>query len=264
MNTNNEKPNSEKAWTFVHGELGEDARQDFEGRMSHDGAIRALVGEVQDCDRELRRLAPFASVSEEELQERVLAAWDAGQANEGDRGNPSIRRNSVVLKPASRRPHFQFNKPVRLAFAAAACGIVAVVGVRQMQTPAFVWEVEIIQQAKYRGAGGEEALPRYTRADMTELTSSLRASVEDEFRYLANRDRTVWPGWVLSTRIQELESGRLAVQVQAYKSKGEKPIKEWLKNYADAQSFRARVYDYGRQIVEDLAQLGHGTQDYIE
>ena len=203
-------------------------------------------------------------MGDEDLAAKLLAEWEAAQAGDDEPDEPFAGRRSATVRARSQRPHFRFNKPVRLTLAAAAFCAVVAVGIYSTQTPPIVWEIEIVQQAAYRGAGGEEALPRYTRADMTKLTSSLRASVEDELRYMDTDKRKAWPGWVLSTRIQELEAGRLAVQVQAYKSKGEKPVKEWLKNYADAQAFRSRVDDYGRQIVEDLAQLGHGSQDYIE
>jgi anti-sigma-K factor RskA len=264
VNMQNTHPDAERAWTYVHGEMDQDERRAFEVRMEREPALRAVVKEIRTTDQELKKLAPYATLDDKGLAEKLLAEWEASQAGDDEPDKLFSRRQSVTVRARSQRPRFRFSKPVRLTLAAAAFCAVVAVGIYNTQTPPIIWEIEIVQQATYRGASGEEALPRYTRSDMTELTSSLRASVEDEFRYMATKDKKTWPGWVLSTRIQELEAGRLAVQVQAYKSKGEKPVKEWLKNYADAQAFRSRVDDYGRQIVEDLAQLGHGSQDYIE
>jgi hypothetical protein len=189
----------------------------------------------------------------------MIAAWEAAHGGATDSSHLGLRGKSKDSRDKAVRSTFSV---VLRAVATACCVLAVVIGVQQLRPSGEIaWtDAEIVQEARYRGTQGEDVLPRYSHAEMKALTVALRESVEFQYRDLAAQDVKAGrnagrAGWILSTRVQELDEGRISIQVQAFVSKGEEPVKEWLKNYADAQSFQARVYEYSRQIAQDLLAL---------
>jgi hypothetical protein len=221
-------------------------------------------------DQDFRVLFPLMAESDDLFEEKLLAAWEA-KGTVPPRtihdGTPRILDPRVQPAPFTQLP--RRTSPRRwvqstLALA-ACCAIIAGSLFLTHETDPIVWsDAEIVQSAHYRGSTGLEKLPVYTRGELELLTSSLRESVETELENMSASDKKAWQSWMLSTRIQELDSGRLAIKVQAFRARGKKPAKEWLKNYSDAESLRAKIDEYGRQIVRDLAQLSHYSQDFNE
>lgn len=256
---------SDKAWAYAHGAMDPEARAAFGRELAQDPALRKRVDEILACHCTIRRLAALDE-TDDQLAERLLKTWEASTAGAGQTSprfttdeDGKVRRRSAppAVRPTSTR--FRFSRTVRIALLAAAFAFCGVVLLRQVPQQPIEWsEAEIIQQAVYRGPSGTDAPPRYSRDEMKAMTAELRKSVEFQYRDRlktgrgASRPATAWK---LSTRIQELESGRISVQVQAFHPKTGDPVKEWLKNFADASAFRNRVYEYSQQIVQDLWTL---------
>ena len=248
---------SEKSWRYVHREMDERERREFERLMSTDKELRQETDKIRQINSSLRELMPLTEQTEETLADQLLREWESSTNK-----TSSNTRNKVwaslmegirnMLEGWRWQPH------VLRSLAAVAATVLLVVGIQAYLAGPLEWmRPEIDFGVQYRGEGEPPRTPGYTREDVLKLHGALRRSVE---KYYAGMKGTEHPRswlrwgskWRLTAKYQELPGGGTQVQVTLYSSQPRTLVKEWSNYYPDLRSFGYEVDELGDQIVKEL------------
>ena len=247
---------SEKSWRYVHHEMGEQERREFERMMSTDEVLRRDVEHLRQINNNLRELMPLTEQTEETLADQILREWERSTVP-----SPSNIR-AKVWTPFVEGVRTMFDVwrwcPYALrSLAVVAVTILLVVGIQAYLAGPLEWmRPEISLGVQYRGGEPEKA-PGDRREDILKLHRVLRRSVEKKIADQEGMEPTrswLWRErkWRLAAKYQELPGGGTQVQVTLYSSRHGIPLREWNNDYPDLRSFESRVDELGEQIVKEL------------
>ena len=248
---------SEKSWRYVHYEMDEQERREFEQLMSADEALRRETDQIRQINSSLRELMPLTEQTEETLADQLLREWESS-TNTTSLNTRNKVWASLVEGIRNMLEGWRWQPYALRSLATVAATVLLVVGIRAYLAGPVEWmRPEIELGVQYRGEGEPERTPGYTREDILELHRALRRSVE---KYYADMKGTEhprsWLGWGskwrLAAKYQELPGGGTQVQVILYSSRHGTSVKEWNNYYPDLRSFGNEVDELGEQIVKEL------------
>ena len=235
---------SEQLWAYVHGQLADEERHQVEKSLIADPALKREYDAIKEIDSKLRFYVPLTEISEDDLEHRVLSAWQTTC----DRMSESKGAKLSMYQ----------SRTLQLITAIAACFLV-VLGIRNYTSSPIEWtEPQIQAAAKYRGEGG--ALEHgYSQQDFRLFSDKLKKSITKHFDEIdAHHTRSFLRkdvDWVLVTKWQELVSKSLYVQIEAYEPDQKILSKEWSQHYADSGAFLENIDDLAAQVAGDLADI---------
>jgi hypothetical protein len=254
---------SEKSWRYVHHEMDEQERREFERLLGSDEALRQKMDQIRHIHDNLRELMPLTEQTEEMLADRIQQEWERSTVN----SSPSARKKvwapfveciRTTIEAWRWRPY------ALKSLAAVVAAVLLAVGIRAYLAGPLEWmRPEISVGVRYRGGEPEKA-PSYSRDEFLDLHQALRQSVE---KYLADTEGTEhtrsWLGrekkWRLAAKYQELPEGGTQVQVTLYSSRYGTRVKEWSNYYPDLRSFENQLDELGKQIVKELVATEPAT-----
>lgn len=255
---------SEKIWRYVHQEMEEQERQEFERMMDADEALRREMDPIRQLHGSLHKLMPLTEQTEETLADQILRDWEQSTAHFP--ANP--RKNGWTHYVEGVRniiEGWQWSPYALRSLATVAATVLLVVGIRAYLAGPVEWiRPEIGLGIQYRGDGQPGRTPAYTRDEFLELHRALRQSVDQHLANVEGTEQTrSWLGggrkWRLAAKYQELPNGGTQVQVTLYSSRDGRWMKEWSNYYPDLHSFENEVDELGKQIVKELMATQSGT-----
>jgi hypothetical protein len=247
---------SEKSWRYVHHEMNEQERREFERMMRDDEALRRETKRIRQINGSLRELMPLTEQTEETLVDGILREWERSTVD-----SPSRIREKfwAPFMEGIRDMIEEWRWPSYAwpSLATVAATVLLVVGIQAYLAGPLEWmRPEISMGVQYRGGEPEKA-PSYSRGDILELHGALRRSVEKYYAGMKGGEHpTSWLGrgrkWRLAAKYQELPDGGTQVQVTLYSSRHGTQVKEWSNYYPVLRSFGNEVDKFGEQMVKDL------------
>jgi hypothetical protein len=248
---------SEKSWRYVHCEMNDPERLEFERLMSTDEALRRETEQIRRMNGSLRELMPLTEQTEETLADQLLKEWERATIQPSLSARKKIgaffEEGVQTLLEAWRWRSYGWR-----SLATVAATILLVVGIRAYWSGPLEWaRPEIAYGIQYRGEGEPERAPIHTRDDILNLHKALRKSVEKKIAERESTEHTrSWRGrekkWRLAAKYQELPNGGTQAQVTLYSSRHGAPEKEWSRYYPDLRSWGDQVDELGDQIVKEL------------
>lgn len=241
-----------RVWSYVHGEMDDEARRLFEREAALDGRLRGLVDEARRLDRRIRSsLSAFEpeEADRERLAGRILEEWEcdrAGLAGIDGGARPfefPLRANWRML---FRRPAYG------LAGLAAAAVIIMTVApfVRETDPREAVWDDPAVKKLTYRGPeAGPDGAGCVDASAALRGQKDLRGALE---RHCRERGTDLPAGLTFSVTVQELRGGAFSFVVQA-RWRGGQTAGEWVGDYSGWASFSDNLEASAARIAEALA-----------
>lgn len=211
---------ADKIWAYLQNELSPDEAARFERALTEDSALREAFKERRATHEELAKLDQEV-LSDEQLEEQLLAEWVAEHPEYAEKTNPRTRRNIL-----------RFSIPL-----AAAAAIVILLA---RPSDPIRWQRTVYGSAPQL-RGEPAAQPQYTRADLKLAARKLQDAV--------NSTCNPPDKWTLQIHLQELAGGALAVEVSG---RSRETSKVWTENFQSLETFHQNVPRVGNQIVDDL------------
>ena len=253
---NSDETGSNKAWSFVHGEMDEEAQKEFKEMMAQDQDLRKEIEEVKQTNAYLRTLMPLLDQSEQDLEENLLQAWEATQEEEAHQDK---KKDNAIPFPAprKRKEPILLRPQARLVLAMAAC-ILVFVGVYHYTASPIKWMAPEIVPIKYRGENIEGV---YTPQELKQYASQLKSTIDERYESLlaeakTERQPSKARPWTLHMRMQEINGGTLRVDVKAYKKDNTVPIQSWSEFYESKDLFQSEIDNFSASVSTYLIQFG--------
>ena len=237
---------SETIWAYLHGELGEDARQALERQMAHDPELRLRFESARQMDRLFRATLPAldtCDTTEAALVGQALAAWESEQA--------VAAQPPASFAAGARWPTFFRRGAVGAAGVAVAALFVLAVSPALRAPDGVTWAEPVFAPLTLRGSGLPAEGASLAPATAARCQEVLRAAVEKD---LATRGVTV-PRATLSFRLQALRRGAFSVAVTARQRDG-RVVGEWGGDYSGIEAFLSQKEASAARIAETLAACG--------
>lgn len=249
----------EQAWAYVHGQLDESARREFERLLESDRDLAFLVKQARAMDKRLRRLMPLSRMTEEELEEKILKEWEKSQAAGVAEARPAFA--AFVASLADKAAAWLFPMPVlRVAVVVAVC-LLAAVGVYHYNLDSLCWEAaRIASSPGYRGEAAAEK-PAYGLRDLEMFTADVQKRIQASYDELAP-PRGAWQRltgqrrWTLRTELQVLPTGRLLLRTSALDGRTEAEAAEWVEYFEGPGASEESREAFARRVVRDLIEKG--------
>jgi hypothetical protein len=256
-NMNNNENQSEKLWAFVHQELTEADRVKLAEDVEATPTLKSELAAIRAVDRQLKVLMPMVDMTEEDLEKKVLGAWEA----ECGQGSQSSSVPGTIIYPEFQKNRWAFSarKATRVVLAMAACLLIAV-GVRNYTSESIQWLTPEYQSAlQYRSADGAPAQSFYSNRDLQDFSSALRTAIKKNYR---GQKTGLTPSlfhkstdWIMISKWQELREKSLYVQLEAYEPQHRALVKEWSQQFDNSEAFYAELDSFSTQIARELAEL---------
>lgn len=246
-----EKTN-DKVWRYLHGLLSAAERSAFESLSESDPHLRARLAEARRLDDTLKAVAPYADWSEDQLEARILEAWE----------RDSRRAAAPAPRAGPRRFVEWIFRPLPVAglgLAAALCLLLAAARFH-LASGYTAWSAPVITLPVYRGistdAANAEAASR--QKGLEDLALRFEQGLERAYRS-ARGESSVREAlrarreWQMGLRIQSFRQGVLSVHVQAEHRKNPGLKMEWTEYFSDSDAFGAAREDLETRIADALA-----------
>ena len=242
---------------YVHHELDEPARQDFERRLNSETDLKLQVWEARHMHLRLKPLLKWAALDDETLTDYILEEMNKAETSAGDSASGVIvpfptQRTSVKVTGRRRRP-------LRWMGAAAAVALIWL-GYNLSVSP-LDWQQPVIrQQVDYRQPGEPASKSRYQPEQLLDSVRYLEKQCMASYRAAASR--SLWRSlsgqsdWVLAVTVQEIPRGRLVLGVTAVHTDDPSQQRNYSGMYKDLEEFSSDAEALGRHIGTDLAAGG--------
>lgn len=249
---------TDKLWALVHGQLDQEHARQLLDEIKSDHELQREYQQVREADHILRIAMPRMELTAEELEKKVLHAWESSPES-GKWGNTATARpeggkglsfpsNLLVF---SRSP----GRALQAVAALAACFLM-VLGARNYFSPGLAWMPDNLQVAHFRGEGA--APPCLAQSELAALARHLKSEIGTQYEQEAQVSRSLFHKntmWVLLTKIQELPDRLLYVQVEAYQPAANILVGKWANMYEGKDDFLEKVDVFSRQVATDLSKL---------
>ena len=236
----------EQILRYVHGEITELERQEFEVRFRESSALRQEVEVARQISTRMKSLRGAVGNDWEKLADRIVHEIEIDEA--------------VCETPVRRKSRLILFRSVTVLAAAAA--IVLLLAVPRYLTNPIDWGPPIVgQDAQLRQPGETtQSLRKYTQEELRQSFDRFRVSLDREYRHSSSGLREFFSHrkWKLSTSIQEMRAGRVAVFVAAARSDESSRPREWTEYYHDLNAWRDDADALGARIAKELGKVdGH-------
>jgi hypothetical protein len=229
-----------KAWAYIHRELDDGARAEFELAMQKDVSLARLVEEVKQADREFARLLPLSEQSPDVLEEKILEAWESSQA-------PKQKQHAPVVLPSWG---FGANSGWVLL---AACLILGM-GIHWFAGGPLEWKSQNLATV-YRGEGSSP----YSDEELTRLGEQVRDQLVLEYRTLTPRRLSVLPVpksvWAWNVQVSPTTDRAILLEVAIYDDVDQPPVHIWQETFTDLEAAAAGLKDWANLIILESTRI---------
>jgi hypothetical protein len=244
-----ETPHADEAvWAYLHGELDDAARLEFDLRLATDRDLSQRTARARRLDLMLRASLPTldaTDLSDARLTDQALAAWARDQAV---CATPQVQADT---SPLSGKKRTWFARPAAVGLIGlAAAALLIVVAHPVFLTPREPrWAPPAFSPLVFRGAA---AAPQMDALDARAVQKAQAALAAAFTRAIASRGGALPPGLTLSLQMRELRDGAFSVSVQARLPDGT-TLGEWSGDYSSLERFLAHVDISAARLAETLA-----------
>jgi hypothetical protein len=246
---NENSPETERAWAYVHGELGEEERKSFASKLLADGRLRDEVSRLQALDGGLRRWMPLLGLTPDQVENRIIEALEPVLQGLPRQARAPARR---LLFPRIawewRWPRFQ---TVTAGLAAIAAILIAALVLPARMAGPIRWLPPTLEPIRYRGAIRG---PRLTPGMVGDLDRALAQALGAAYRASGTASAPQRLRWPLATEFRELPEGHFMVRVSAL-DRHREPVRVWSESWATPESARAGLGDWAGHIAADLRDM---------
>ncbi|MFC1468180.1 hypothetical protein ACFLQY_05825 [Verrucomicrobiota bacterium] len=223
------KNTDSQIWAYLHDELAQEQRQQFEATLENSGELRQALEERQSTHKELQALLPLLEDEDTRTAEALLAEWET----EHPKYQEQPPRKKIIKFPL---------------LAAAAAALVMLVMQPWSQGP-IDWQRTAIGAApQLRGESGVHG--HYSSGKLRQAARDLQEATETRLMELTDTPAA----WRLQIAMQELAEGALDVEVSGHPRSQPEQTEIWSRTFVSLPAFREGTGSFAHQIAEDIGR----------